>query len=162
MGKKLVKYSKLILLVVLAGILVGVGIYVFRKLDPDHQLIDIENSLTKLAQDLTNQDFEAINKHFTDNAVFIFEDNEVVYSKGIEKLKAEMSSDFNIEFIMRVITSNDGEKMTCTANGKMTLDGKKSYPEYEFQFEKVSPFSWKITKMSAERNDLFKNAFGEN
>ena len=69
--------------------------------------------------------------HLTDDAVFVFEGSEIPYGEGIEKIKAELTSDFSIEFIMRVIMSNDGQKMKCTANGIMALDGKKSYPEYE-------------------------------
>ena len=161
MGKKRAKLFKILLAIIVVALLISTGIYFYRKADPDNQLIAIENDLTALAQDFTNQNFDAVKKHFTDDAVFVFEGSEIPYAEGIEKIKAELTSDFSIEFIMRVIRSNDGQKMKCTANGIMALDGKKSYPEYEFEFEKVSKFSWKISKMSAVRNELFNKAFGQ-
>lgn len=161
MGKKRAKLFKILLAIIVVALLISTGIYFYRKADPDNQLIANRERSHGVGPGLHKPDFDAVKKHFTDDAVFVFEGSEIPYAEGIEKIKAELTSDFSIEFIMRVIMSNDGQKMKCTANGIMALDGKKSYPEYEFEFEKVSKFSWKISKMSAVRNELFNKAFGQ-
>lgn len=107
MGKKRAKLFKILLAIIVVALLISTGIYFYRKADPDNQLIAIENDLTALAQDFTNQNFDAVKKHFTDDAVFVFEGSEIPYAEGIEKIKAELTSDFSIEFIMR---SNNVER----------------------------------------------------